>query len=206
MNQRRRAKPDPVQLPPADLAAYTDRINRLAERVRLMNDSKWNPTPRRNEALALAARLVELADYLDKCGSLQTDLEELHDRPPPMVVGPDGWPRPDELGEGLQCSYKATMWRIRDLAGSARRVAEELPNPRAKPALRFAVMGFLHLRSRYGFPRPKLYADGPDVADLASLVKLAGLYLSDEHLRNELRAGLADFDASLIPAGLDDYL
>ena len=171
-----------------------------------MNETEWSPTPKRREAEALAIRLVELADYLDGCGTLQFDLEALHDRTPPPVVGEDGYPRPDVLAESLHCSYKETLWRMRDLADSARRVAGELPDPRRKAALPFAVMGFLHLRHRYGFPRPALYAAGPDVADFGSLTERAGIYLSAESLRNALSAGLKDFDPFLIPPGLDDYL
>jgi hypothetical protein len=206
MNQDRPVKPELAQPPPADLTAYTDRIARLAERVRAMNEADWSPTPKRREAEALAVRLVDLADYLDSAGTLQFDLEELHDRPPPSLVGEDGYPRPDGLAESLQCSYKATIWRMRDLADSARHLTDELPDPRRKAALPFAIMGFLHLRHRYGFPRPTLYAAGPAVAELAALVERAGIHLSVESLRNALSAGLKDFDPFLIPPGLHDYL
>lgn len=206
MKQGRHVKAEPVHLAPADLTAYTDCIARLAERVRAIKDAGWNPTPKRREAEALAGRLVELADYLDDTGTLQFDLEELHDRPPPPIIGADGWPHPDSMAESLQCSYKATIWRIRALADSARRVAYELPGPRRKHALRFAVMGFLHLRYEHGFPLPTLYDTGPGVAALADLVERAGIHLALESLRNALGAGLKDFDPSHTPPGLDEYL
>ena len=206
MNHGRDGKPEPAQPSTGESAAYSDRITRLAERVRAINQAGWNPTPKRREAEALAVRLIELADYLDGTGTLQFDLEELHDRPPPPVMGADGLPRPDSMAESLQCSYKATIRRIRGLADSARRVADELPDPRQKHALRFAVMGLLHLRYLHGFPRPKLYAAGPDVAALADLVGRAGIHLSAESLRNALSAGLKDFDPLLLPPGLEEYL
>jgi len=206
MNHEHHAEPGPAHLAPTELAAYTDRISKLAERVRAMKDAGWSPTPERRDAEALAIRLVELADFLDGAGTLQFDLQELHDRPPRSFVGEDGYPRPDDLAVDLQCSYKATIWRMRDLADSARRLADELPDPRRKAALPFAVMGFLHLRHRFGFPRPKLYSAGTDVAELGDLVARAGIHLSAESLRNALGAGLRDFDPFLIPPGLDDYL
>ena len=207
MSGDRRLKCGPVQLSPADLADYSDRISRLAARVRLMNEADWSPTPERRKAEALAVRLVELADYLDETGTLQFDLEELHDRPPPLNFGEDGWPDPNAYAEGLPGgSYKTTIWRIRALAESARQVAKELPNPGQKTALPFVVMGFLHLRHRFGFPRPKLTAAGPDVAALQDLAQRAGIHLADETLRNELGRRLKDFDPFLIPPGLDEYL
>lgn len=203
MKRGRSAKPKPVQSLPADLTAYTDGIAKLAVRVRAMRDAEWSPTPKRREAEALAVRLTELADYLDSTGTLQFDLEELHDRPQPAVVGKDGRPRPNEWVQSLHSSYKATIWRIRDLASSARQVAAELPDPRHKAALPFAVMGFLHLRHRYGFPPPTLYGDGPDLAALTDLATQAGIFLSPERLRNALSDGLKDFDPLLIPPGLE---
>ena len=139
---------------PADLQGYEAGIDRLVKRLRLMNATAWNPTPKRKAAEALAARLADLANYLDATGTLQFDLEELHNRPAPPVVGEDGWPQPDEVAESWHLSYKGTVWRMRDLAESARRVAAKLPNARAKPALPFAALVFLHLRYRYGFQRP----------------------------------------------------
>lgn len=206
MNQGPDPKPATAHLSAADLTAYTAGITRLAERAQAMNAVKWSPTPEYRAANALARRLSDLADHLDEGGVLQFDLEELHDRPPPSVVGEDGYSRPDALAESLQCSYKETIWRIRDLADSARRLADELPDPRRKPALPFAIMVFLHLRSRYGFPRPALTATGAVVADLACLTKSAGIHLSAERLRNALAEGLKNFDPHLIPPGLDDYL
>ena len=205
MSEDRRVECGPVHLSPADLAAYTDRISRLAARVRLMR-KKWNPTLKRNEAKKLAAQLVELADYLDDTGTLQFDLEELHDRPLPLPVGEDGRPYAHAYAEVMQSSYKATIWRIRQLAESARQVAAELPHPTAKIALPFAVMGFLHLRERYEFLRPRVYAAGPDVAALAVLTEQAGIHLSDETLRNALGKGLKNFEEGLFPLGIYDFL
>ena len=210
-NSRRRVKPAGAASlgvgPSADdLQAYEAGVDRLVKRLRLMNESAWSPTPKRRAAEDLAAKLVDLADYLDETGTLQFDVEELHDRPPPLVVGDDGWLQTDTVAESWHLSYKATIWRMRDLADSARRVANELPNPRANPALPFAALVFLHLRYRCGFPRPSLYDLGEDMQAFQRVTEAAGIVREPQTLRGPLSAALKEFDPKRVPHYLADFL
>ena len=186
----------------ADVHGYETGVDHLIKRIRALNKSDWTPTPKRKEAEALAVRLATLADFLDATGTLQLDLEELHDRPIPPLVGDDGRSRPDAMAESWHISYQGMIWRLRDLAVSARRVATELPNPRAKAALPLAALVVLHLRYRHGFQRPTLYDAGEDVRAFKRVTDAAGMPLSIERLRGALSEALRDFDPHFFP----DYL
>ena len=189
-----------------DVQGYDTGVDHLVKRIRALNESGWTPKPKRKEAKALAVRLATLADFLDATGTLQLDLEELHDRPIPPLVGDDGRSRPDAMAESWHISYQGMIWRLRDLAVSARRVATELPNPRAKAALPLAALVFLHLRYRHGFQRPTLYDAGEDVRAFQRVTDAAGMPLSAERLRGALSVALRNFDPHFFPDYLAEFV
>lgn len=163
---------------------------RLVEYVkRLCNPP--NLTERRKQAEDLAKRLEALADELDDASPIWFDLECEHDRPPERVVAVDGMP---VLWPDFRCSFKGTLGYMRDLAESARRVAESYPNPRKRPALPFAATGFVWLRREFGFPLPSLYEAGEDVLEFDLICKAAGIFKSPITLRNALSAALKEWE------------
>lgn len=185
------------------MKTYEAGIARLIEHVRAMHRNEWSPTSKRKALESIAARIYELADLLDEQGTNQSDIEELHNRPPEPEVGPDGYPvAVDDFG----CSYKGTIMYMRDLAKSARRVADELPDPRRKPALPFAAYALLHLRYQHGLERPALSDGGDAVRELRAVCEAAGIHLSSERLRGALAEALHAFDPHFRPYYIDDLL
>jgi hypothetical protein len=185
------------------MKTYAEAEALLIERVRLMHRSDWSPTPGRAAALAFVDRLRELADDLDSTGSIQFDIEAMHDRSAEAMTGPDGWPVPaPEVG----ASFKATLWHMRTLAESAQAVADGLPDPRERPALPFAALVYLHLRYQHGLPRPTAYNDGEGVRELKRIADAAGLVRSPAAVRGVLKAALDEFDPHHVPEYVREFL
>jgi hypothetical protein len=182
---------------------YEAAIAALTERVKLMHEAEWSPTPARKQAESIAADLVALADRLDGCGGVLFDIEQAHDAPDPAGIGPDGRPAPVTT---WRLSYKGTIWGMRNLADTARRVAAELPDPRSRPAAPFAALVLLHLWYRCGRAMPTLYDDGEAVCELRQVLEGAGIVLSASRLRNVLSTALKEFDPRLVPDHLGDLL
>lgn len=125
------------------MKSYEEGVDLLVQRLLAMR-SEWSPTPLRRQCLTIAAQVEALVHVLEMHGSAQARIEEVHDRPPDPTTGLDGWPVP---APDLGTPYKSMVWKLRDLADSARRAGDELPNPRAKPATMFAAKAFVRLRS-----------------------------------------------------------
>jgi hypothetical protein len=178
---------------------YERRKAALIQRVKLMHRSRWSPTPERKAAEAIATKLRELADLLDAAGVAQFGIEHAHDSQDDSQCEPDGLP----LG---WCSYKATRMHMRHLAETAERWAAALPDPRERVAAPFAALVLLHLRYQYDFPRPSLYADGPDVNELRLVLSSAGIHLSATRVRNLLANALKEFDPFLFPYQESNFL
>ena len=188
-----------------DRSGYNRAFARLIQRVRALEQTEreWSPTPKRKRIEEVAAKLDELATYLEGHGSDQFDIEEEHNRQPAPEVGPDGWPR---AVERPWPSYKATVWHMRDLAASARRVADDLPSPRKKRALPFAALALLHLRYNHGYARPVLSDSSEDVFELKRLCEEAGIVLSDTRLRGALAEAFDSFDPTFCPYYIEDLI
>jgi hypothetical protein len=192
-----------------NLADYERAVARLIERVRLMHKSDWSPTPRRKEIEEMASRIHGLAELLDKCGLAQADIENRHNEKgqPVRRVGTDGLPVTHDADISFQ-SYKAIIWSLRHLADSAREAAEAMPDPRKKLDIEFAALGFLHLRSQYGFRRPFLSNSSEDVAEFgriwAAICDVEEPPLSPERLRGVLAIALEQFDPHFLTPGIDE--
>jgi hypothetical protein len=178
---------------------YSEGIERLVKQVAAMCSGKWSPTPEHQELKDLEKQLVGLADRLDTLTSATTSLEEEHDKPAESRIGLDGLPIEEP---NFSTSFKATLWNMRDLAGSARRAADLLPDSRFRPALSFAAMAFLHLRCQNDLSRPKLTDSGADVAELKEVCERAGLFRSSQAVRTALSKALEEFDAFYFPPGV----
>jgi hypothetical protein len=181
---------------------YESGISRLIERVRRMNKGHGGGTLSK-EILQFASRLKGLVDDLDSLGSAQEDIECEHDKDPAPEIGNDGYPRPVTV---WGCSYKATLMHMSALADSAKRAADSLPTARQKLALPFAALGVLHLRYRYEYPAPKLSDNSPDVLELKRVCEAAGMFKSNETLRNALSAAMISFDRYYFSPGIDEVL
>lgn len=185
------------------MSQYEAAIAKLIERTRQIGQAgrQWSPTPKRKRLEEIAKSIDELVAVLQEQGTAQFDLEECHDRKPPPEVGADGYPKEvDSWG----ASYNGTIAYMCDLAESARRAAIELPHPNEKPALPFAALGLLHIRWRFGLPRPTLYEAGPSVLELKRVCDGAGLPRSPVALRGALKGALAEFDRFYCPDYIED--
>lgn len=185
------------------MSTYEAAIVRLIERARQIDQAgrEWSPTPKRKKLEEIAKRIDELVAVLHEHGSAQFALEECHDRAPPPEFGANGLPLEVEQ---WGASYKGTIGHMCDLAESARRAAAELPHPNEKRALPFAALGLLHIRWRFGQPRPTLYEAGPCVQELKRVCDAAGLPRSTVALRGALKGALAEFDRFYCPDYIED--
>lgn len=181
---------------------YESGILRLVECVRGMSKGHRGGEQCK-EILQFASRLNALIDDLDSLGSAQSDIESEHDKDPAPEIGIDGYPRPAPV---WGCSYKATLMHMSALADSAKRAADSLPTSRQKLALPFAALGVLHLRYRHEYPPPKLSDISPDVLELKRVCEAAGVFKSNETLRNALSAAMSSFDRYYFPPGIDEVL
>lgn len=165
-------------------------------KLRLVERVKWlvvpvNFTDQRDRMTDISERLAELVDELDGQSPGVFCLENEHDKPLENGVGPDGLPI---VWPDYRCSFKGTLGYMRDLAESAKRVAESYPEPRKRPALPAAATGFVWLRREFGFSRPSLYSDGPDVREFGGICEAAGLHKAPETLRLALSVALREWE------------
>lgn len=163
---------------------------RLVERVRALV-VPVNFTDQRDRMTDLSERLAELVDELEGPTPGVFDLENEHDKPQEKGVGLDGLPI---VWPDYRCSFKGTLGYMRDLAESARRVADSYPEPRKRPALPAAATGFVWLRREFGLPAPSLYGAGDDVREFASICTAAGIHKAPETLRNALSVALKEWE------------
>lgn len=171
-------------------AEYESAKLRLIERVKGLVEPV-NFTNQRDRMTNLSERLADLVDELDGQSPGMFDLENEHDKPQEKGVGLDGLPI---VWPDFRCSFKGTLVYMRDLADSARRVAESYPEPRKKPALPAAATGFIWLRREFGFSLPSLYSDGGDVREFGGICTAAGLHKAPETLRNALSVALREWE------------
>lgn len=176
--------------PAAGGAEYESAKRRLVDRVRAIV-VPVNFTDERHRMADLSERLAELVEELDGQSPGMFDLENEHDKPQAKGIGLDGMPI---VWPDFRCSFKGTLVHMRDLADSARRVADSYPEPRKRPALPTAATGFIWLRREFGFPAPSLYGAGDDVREFASICTAAGLHKAPETLRNALSVALREWE------------
>lgn len=181
---------------------YESGISRLVKSVRGLSKGHRGGELSK-EIMQFSNRLNALVNDLDELGSAQFDIECEHDKDPAPEVGIDGMPKP-ALDWG--CTYKATLMHMSALADSAKRAADSLPTSRQKLALPFAALGVLHLRYRHEYPPPKLSDISPDVLELKRVCEAAGVFKSNETLRNALSAAMSSFDRYYFPPGIDEVL
>ena len=171
---------------------YEQGKKQLIDRVSEMN-CKWSPTPLANEIQSIAKRLRDLVDDLEGNSIAWTDIEDEHDKPPPRLIGSDGLQEPEQ---DVPCSYAATLMHMRALADSANSAANSLPNSRKKPALPFAAMGLLHLRTWHGLQIGPIDVFSPAVVELGEICNAAGIDIGPEAFRNALRKEFNSFTLS----------
>ncbi len=171
-------------------AAYELAKLRLIERVRALV-VPVNFTDQRDRMTNLSERLAELVDELDGQAPEMFDLENEHDKPQEKGVGLDGLPI---VWPDYRCSFKGTLGYMRDLAESAKRVAESYPEPKKRPALPAAATGFVWLRREFGCAAPSLYSAGEDVREFGGICAAAGLHKAPETLRNALSVALREWE------------
>lgn len=177
---------------------YEAGIQRLTDKVAVMV-SPWNPTSERKEITGFLRRLEDFVNDLEGGGLACFDIEDEHDKAPSPLIGLDGYstPVPD-----FSCSYQATLMHMRALANSAKRAADNLPNSRRRFALPFAAMGLLHLKAWHGHKAVVITVLSADVAELQTLCMAAGIFVSDEAIRNALRIEFNQFDPHYYPPGI----
>lgn len=169
---------------------YASAKLRLIERVKSLV-VPVNFTDQRDRMTDIAERMAEMVEELDGQSPGLFDLENEHDKPQDKGVGIDGMPI---VWPDYRCSFKGTLGYMRDLAESARRVADSYPEPRKRPALPAAATGFVWLRCEFGFSMPSLYSEGDDVRELGGICAAAGLHKAPETLRNALSAALREWE------------
>lgn len=191
---------EPSSMPPLD---YEKSLSELSKRLAEMNSSTWSPTPQRKAAVAMAEKLIALADELD--GVQWCWLEDVCDAPEPGQIDPrSGLTQPGADRSGF---FKITLSRMREMAAIAHREADSLAKPSERRALRFAATTFLHIlyQCEKPFP-PSLYDYGQAVSDLDKVCQEAGVIKARETLRNSLSAALKDFDPFFYPYGETNFL
>ena len=175
---------------------------KLVARVRMINESSFNPTVRKKELERIADHLEKTADLLNSPGLLFLEAE--FDKDPPPEIGIDGWPL--ELEESNLGKFAGTIWRMRALAGTARNEARSLPNSRERPALPYAASCLLHLIYQCGMEKPTRYKDSPAVSLLGEICNSAKMPKSPETLLGALKKALDEFDPLMSPPGIDKIL
>lgn len=169
---------------------YESSAAKLSEWLRTIKTNRTSPTKAKKEYRALAEQLEAVADLLDE--PRWSALEAEHDRP---ETGPDGWPIA-HTGR-----YQGTVFRLRDIATDAYRLADDYPNARAKPEHGWAAAYFLHLWLEAGRDRPTSYDDGEAVEALGRILKAGGYPLSPSRVRGILTKALQAFDPTYHPCG-----
>lgn len=165
-------------------------LEKLAEwlKSRRTNECDFTENTRRHRGLA--KRLRAIAATLDEQEWFY--LECKYDEDPPPHVGEDGRLISDPGANAAR--YEGLLWRLRELAETADRLADENPKPRTKPELPMAADFFLHLWLAAGKDRPSLYDKSAAVTALHDVLVAAGNPLSTERVRGILTAALGKFD------------
>lgn len=159
-------------------------IARLIEYVKRARLAPWSPTPAKRAMTALSRKLEELANLLES-DPYALSVEDFHN----ARAEPD---------------FQTIKHGIHMLAESARLAADDLPNPREKPAIGIAAQGFLHIRHAYGLPQPALSNNSPGVLEFGQVCESAGIPLSPERLRGALAEAFNSFDKYDAPEGISD--
>lgn len=180
---------------------YDKSISKLANRVRLMHESNWSPTPEAKALEELAMQLEQTAALMDR--DCYWYLEEEFNKPTLGYVRFDGTREPqiDRSGQFANVRY-----RMIELADFARQQKNELPNPRKRSAPPFAAVALLHIMYQCGKPRPSLYDNSDAVLALGVVLEKAGICLSKERLRGLLTDALKSFDPCYMNEGIEDVL
>lgn len=159
--------------------------------------SEWTPTEGEKRHRVLAAKLEAVAEMLN--GAEWIFLEGEVDRDPPPEIGIDGWPTvTDETNAGR---YRGTILRLREIAETAARLADEYPNSRARPELGQAAGYFLHIWYEAGKARPAIYGNSEAVTAFKAILDAGGYTLSPERVRGILAPALKTFDPNFYPPG-----
>jgi len=167
--------------------------------VRELNEP-WSPTALHRETIDYAERLESLASDLSRKGVAQFGIEIEHNRPLDQEIDVDGWPI--EI-EDWRISFSGTLFRMKELAASARSAAASLPTARQRRALPFAALGLLHLRYRDERDwAPSLSNNSEAVLELSRICDLAGIPKAPETLRNALSDAMKAFDKHFLPPEL----
>lgn len=166
---------------------YEKSIDRLIERVKLINTSDWKPAQEIKELGDLINQLKNLAAMMDM--DCYWDLEEEFNQPQ------ENWQSDGTTGPKIERAgfYSSLRWKLLELAEFAAKKKESLPNPRQRHALPFAAKGLLHIMRECNMDRPALYNDSKSVQELKRICEAAGIVLSNERLRGALSEALADF-------------
>lgn len=180
---------------------YEQSIIKLINRVKLIHEANWSPTPEAKALDALAQKLNETIAMMDE--STYWGLEDAFNQPERGWVRFDGTKEPDIDRSGR---YAAVRWAMHELAEFAMAKKSELPNSREKRALPFAAMGLLHIMYQSGSDRPSLYINGDAIKKLGDICNDAGIALSPESLKGALKNALDSFDPLYQNDGIVDIL
>ncbi len=178
---------------------YEASAAKLSEWLAAVRASEWTPTESVRKHRALAKQLEAAAAMLE--GRQWTFLEYEVDRDQPPETGIDGLPI--AASETRAGRYSGTVARLREIAEVSARVADEYPNPRAKPELGQAAGCFLHIWYEAGRPMPAMYDNSEAVTAFKAILDTGRYPLSPERVRGILAKALESFDPSSGPPGFD---
>jgi hypothetical protein len=175
---------------------------RLIERVRVINESKYNPTEDKKELEKLAQHLDKTAEILNgvKWIYLQAEVE----KDPPPEIGVDGWPiEPVESNLGI---FAGAIWRLSRIAMAARAEATALPNPRKKHALPYAARTLLHLMYECEMGFPSHYEHAPGNLILVEICAAAKMPKEPGTCLHELKKAMEEFHPHMDPPGFGNII
>jgi hypothetical protein len=174
-------------------------LGELSKWLATMRASEWTPTKSVKAHRALAEQLESVAELLD--GQQWCYLEDEVDKDPPPQIGLDG--RPIATSATIAGSYQGTILRLREIADTAKRIADEYPNSNAKPELKRAAGYFLHIWHEAGKDRPAIYDNGEAVLAFKSVLDTAKYVMDSSSVRGLIRIALKEFDPLFHPPGFD---
>ncbi len=179
-------------------------LEKLAEWLKSRRANACDFTENTRRHRGLAERLRAIAATLDEQEWFY--LECKYDEDPPPSVGEDGRLISDPGANAAR--YKGLLWRLRELAETADRMADENPKSRTKPELSMAADFFLHLWLAAGNDKPRLYDKGAAVTALSAVLGKADCPLSTVRVRGILADALKKFDPHycLDPWQLDRFM
>ena len=178
---------------------YEASAGELSKWLATVRTSEWTPTESANRHRDLAKKVEAVVDLLDR--QCWLFLEDEVDGDPPPETGLDGLPIvTSETNAGR---YQGTILRLREIADTATRIANEYPNPRAKPELVQAAKYFLHIWLESEKNRPILYDKGGAVTDFKAVLDAARYVVTPSRVRGILAEALKDFNPHYHPPGFD---